>query len=580
MAVVVNPTWLAPALLCCALCSPPALGAPDPAEQAYQGARSGYYALKADAKARRLRDSWLTVARRFEAVAKSYPRSGRAPDALFTAAQMLGDLSRISLLPEDTTASVDDYRTLLDTYPHHRLADDAALALARAYLDRLNQPESAKKVLRRGLQLPRGDQTAKMRALLASLPAEPRERSAGGSSKHPETPAERKTLRGGSAAVASEAGERSTGKASASSSGASVARTKDSREAENGRSRSRLDSTEPAEPRGGAPTVAAEPSAGRGKETHEDSPPPDRTGSADEDDGDEIVQAGGGKRVAGVSSSPEPEVPRVKGVPDAGPLLALAPAGTVRERLRALGKRRSSDVTLAEQLGLKVRRVVIDAGHGGHDTGTIGAAGTKEKDVALAIAKRVGAILRDQGLMVVQTRERDRFVRLEDRTRMANVARGDLFLSIHCNSVPQKSLRGVETYSLNLSSDRYAIRLAARENSTSEKGLSDLQFLLADLTTRANTEESVRLATRVQNALVSRLVSRHEKSRDLGTKEALFYVLLGTKMPAILVETGFLSNAEEEHRLGSAEGQEAVARAIAAGVQDFLGNRERVAKVD
>jgi N-acetylmuramoyl-L-alanine amidase len=566
MAVVVNLTWLAAALLLCALCSAPAVAGPDPAEQAYQGARSGYYALKADAKRRRLRDSWLTVARRFEAVAKTYPRSGRAPDALFTAAQMLGDLSRISLLPEDTTASVEDYRTLLDSYPRHRLADDAALALARAYLDRLNQPEAAKRVLRRGLQLPRGDQTAKMRTLLTSLPAEPREGSAGGSTKHPETPSERKTLRGGSAAVASGAGERPTGKASAPSNKVSVARTKDSRGVEDGRS--------------------SESSASRSKETHEERLAAERTGSAvaaADEDGDEPAQAGGaelGKRLAGVSSSTEPEVPRVKGVPDAGPLLALAPAGTVRERLRALGKRRSSDVTLAEQLGLKVRRVVIDAGHGGHDTGTTGAAGTKEKDVALAIAKRVGAILRDQGLVVVQTRERDRFVRLEDRTRMANVARGDLFLSIHCNSVPQKSLRGVETYSLNLSSDRYAIRLAARENSTSEKGLSDLQFLLADLTTRANTEESVRLATRVQNALVSRLVSRHEKSRDLGTKEALFYVLLGTKMPAILVETGFLSNAEEEHRLGSAEGQEAVARAIAAGVEDFLGNRERVAKVD
>ena len=108
MAIVVNLTWLAAALLLCALCSAPAVAAADPAEQAYQGARSGYYALKADAKRRRLRDSWLTVARRFEAVAKTYPRSGRAPDALFTAAQMLGDLSRISLLPEDTTASVED----------------------------------------------------------------------------------------------------------------------------------------------------------------------------------------------------------------------------------------------------------------------------------------------------------------------------------------------------------------------------------------------------------------------------------------------------------------------------------------
>jgi N-acetylmuramoyl-L-alanine amidase len=563
MAVVVNPTWLAAALFLCAV---PAAAAPDPAEQAYQSARTGYYALKADAKRRRLRDSWLTVARRFEGVAKSYPHSARAPDALFTAAQMLGDLSRISLVPEDLSSSVEDYRTLLDAYPGHRLADDAALALAHAYLDRLNQPEAARRVLQRGVRLPRGDQTTRIRTLLASLPAETREATSAASTKHPEVRPERRTKRNNPTPVATGAQGSSPNRplAAAPSHGPSTARGKESRAEE----------PSPAE----RPDPAGVDDEGSGTVAGDEADAaesPDRSTPELRDAGRQR-----GKRVAGVSSPPELEVPRVKGVPDAGPLLALAPAGTVRERLRALGKRRTSDVTLAEQLGLKVRRVVIDAGHGGHDTGTIGVAGTKEKDVALAIAKKVGAILRDQGLEVVQTRERDRFVRLEDRTRLANVARGDLFLSIHCNSVPQKSLRGVETYSLNLSSDRYAIRLAARENSTSEKGLSDLQFLLADLTTRANTEESVRLATRVQNALVTRLVSRQEKSHDLGTKEALFYVLLGAKMPAILVETGFLSNAEEERRLASAEGQAGVARAIAAGVQDFLGNRERVAKVD
>ena len=151
---------------------------------------------------------------------------------------------------------------------------------------------------------------------------------------------------------------------------------------------------------------------------------------------------------------------------------------------------------------------------------------------------------------------------------------------MHCNSLPQRHIRGIETYTLNLASDRYAIRLAARENATSEKGMSDLQFLLADLATRANTEESVRLATQVQSGLVGSLRSKDRKLRDLGTKEALFYVLLGTKMPAILVETGFLSNAEEEKRLASPGYQEDVARSIASGVQDFLGHRDRLAKVN
>jgi N-acetylmuramoyl-L-alanine amidase len=274
------------------------------------------------------------------------------------------------------------------------------------------------------------------------------------------------------------------------------------------------------------------------------------------------------------------ETSRSSGTPDAGALLAAAPPTQVRERLRAIGKRGPSEVTLAEQLGLKFRRVVIDPGHGGHDNGTVGEGGVKEKDVALAIARKLRSVLTDQGLEVVLTRDTDRFVRLEERARIANAARGDLFISVHCNSLPQRQIRGIETYTLNLASNHYAIRLAARENATSEKGMSDLRFLLADLATRANTEESVRLATQVQSGLVSSLKGKDRKMRDLGTKEALFYVLLGTKMPAILVETGFLSNPDEEKRLGATGYQEDVARAIASGVQDFLGHRDRLAKAN
>ena len=119
MAVVVTPTRLG-VLFAVGVFALPALAAPDGAEQAYQAARKGYYALKKDPKRRKFRDSWLTVAHRFEAVAKKYPKSGRAPDSLFTAAQLLSDLSRISLVTDDATASMDDYRALLEGYPHRR----------------------------------------------------------------------------------------------------------------------------------------------------------------------------------------------------------------------------------------------------------------------------------------------------------------------------------------------------------------------------------------------------------------------------------------------------------------------------
>ncbi|MFP2957705.1 N-acetylmuramoyl-L-alanine amidase [Myxococcus sp. 1LA] len=250
-------------------------------------------------------------------------------------------------------------------------------------------------------------------------------------------------------------------------------------------------------------------------------------------------------------------------------------------RLKAVAKQsRSMELTLAEQLGLKVRRVVIDPGHGGHDTGAIGKGGTREKDVALAISQKLAEELREKGLEVVLTRDDDRFIRLEDRAKFANAEHGDLFISVHCNAAEKRSLRGIETYTLNTSADRYSIRLAARENASSEKGISDLQFILADLATKANTEESTRLASQVQRSLVGDLSRKYKGIRDLGHKEALFYVLLGVKMPAILVETSFLSNPDEEARLKSNVYQAEVAKAIARGVEEFLGDRRRVAKVD
>ena len=598
MAVVVNPTCLALALSVFAL---PAIAAPEPAEQVYQAARKGYYALKKDPKRRKFRDSWLTVAHRFEAVAKKYPTSARAPDSLFTAAQLLSDLSRISLLAEDGTASMEDYRTLLETYPRSALADDAALALARAHLER-EQPEAARKVLQRAAQLPRGDQSARLRALTASLPPEPRDggRKAGKGETvvRRETPAE---TRAATASARDSSSDPARESSTAERRTASGPRGADSRPAPatHGTSDARpapaltvrqapAHSVETPEwlkqvttPKPAAPEAEPTASSDEATEEEEDVEAAEPVAEVERAPGPSAVADPTRKRpVAGATVPPASEASRPSGQPDAGALLALAPPAQVRERLRAIRKRAPSEVTLAEQLGLKYRRVVIDPGHGGHDTGTVGADGTREKDVALGIAKKLRTVLTEQGLEVVLTRETDHFVRLEERARLANVARGDLFISVHCNSLPQRHIRGIETYTLNLASDRYAIRLAARENATSEKGMSDLRFLLADLATRANTEESVRLATQVQSGLVSKLTARDRKIRDLGTKEALFYVLLGTKMPAILVETGFLSNAEEEKRLASPEYQEAVARAIAAGVQDFLGTRQRLAKVN
>ena len=238
-----------------------------------------------------------------------------------------------------------------------------------------------------------------------------------------------------------------------------------------------------------------------------------------------------------------------------------------------------SGLPLAQQLGLKVRRIVVDAGHGGKDTGAIGPHGVREKDMTLAIARKLAARLKSLGFQVVMTRNKDVFVPLDDRTRIANEAHADLFVSVHCNAARRRKLEGVETWTLNVSSDRYAARLAAFENAEAERTVSDLRLILADLATKANASDARDLAQSVQSSLVRTLRSRVGKVRDHGVKQALFYVLLGTHMPSILVETGFISNPSEEARLKSLRFQDGTAEAIARGVKDFVDSRRRLASV-
>ncbi|HSP79688.1 MAG TPA: N-acetylmuramoyl-L-alanine amidase [Myxococcaceae bacterium] len=480
----------------------------DAAEDAYEEARKAYYSLKGDAARRKLRHHWLNVARKFEAVASHHPKSARAPDALYTAGELLNELSRISFVAEDRQGAIDDYTRLIESHPRHRLSDDAALSLARMYFERMDQPEAARRVLTDILKAnSRGDRARELKALLASLPPPPR----------------------------------------------APARKAPAPKAEEGNS-SLLDAI------------------------HRHARKPDLSKAAQKQASEAPKAEPKPLPVVRVELSKPVEPPAAE---PPKPVTAPVDEQVAEARLKAVAKvSKEAELTLAEQLGLKVRRVVIDAGHGGHDSGAVSRKGLKEKDVTLAISQKLARELRNRGLEVVLTRDDDRYLKLEDRAQMANQARGDLFISIHCNSAPTSKLRGIETYTLNTSADRYSIRLAARENASSEKGISDLQFILADLATKANTEESSRLAHQVQKNLVGHLSRRYKQVKNLGTKEALFYVLLGTKMPAILVETSFLSHPEEAKRLGSEKYQDDVARAIAEGVEEFLGSRHKLAQVD
>jgi N-acetylmuramoyl-L-alanine amidase len=228
--------------------------------------------------------------------------------------------------------------------------------------------------------------------------------------------------------------------------------------------------------------------------------------------------------------------------------------------------------SIARQLALGVGRVVIDPGHGGKDYGAPGIIkGVHEKDVNLAIAKRLAEeIRRELGCEVILTRDTDRYLALEERTAIANTERADLFISIHANASRNHLASGIETYFLNLTTDEESIAVAARENATSRKNISELQTILNDLLQNAKINESSRLATYVQKNMITDLTRNFDRINDKGVKQAPFYVLIGAQMPAILVETAFISNKMECARLVDSNYQETLVRGIVAGIRHYI----------
>jgi N-acetylmuramoyl-L-alanine amidase len=227
--------------------------------------------------------------------------------------------------------------------------------------------------------------------------------------------------------------------------------------------------------------------------------------------------------------------------------------------------------SLIRALGLKMGKIVVDAGHGGSDTGTVGRRGVKEKDVVLDVALRLGKLLEKRlGAEVVYTREDDSFIPLEQRTAIANQARADLFISLHANSSRNTSARGIETYYLNFTSSEEALEVAARENAVSEKGIHELQDLVEKITLTDKIDESREFAAEVQRALYSGLSKRTRRLRDRGVKKAPFVVLIGAEMPSILAEISFLSNPADEKNLNNAKYRQRIAEALSRGIEQYV----------
>ena len=228
------------------------------------------------------------------------------------------------------------------------------------------------------------------------------------------------------------------------------------------------------------------------------------------------------------------------------------------------------ETSLVRALGLKIGRIVIDAGHGGHDSGTLGYGGIEEKDVVLDVALRLGKLLHERlGAEIIYTRSDDTFIPLETRTAIANKAQADLFLSIHANSSRDESARGVETYYLNFTTQLDALEVAARENAVSDQSIHQLSDLVKKIALKDKIAESREFASDVQESLYGGLEKGNEGLKDRGVKKAPFVVLIGANMPSILAEISFVTNPNDARELEEPAYRERVAESLYRGVARY-----------
>lgn len=230
-------------------------------------------------------------------------------------------------------------------------------------------------------------------------------------------------------------------------------------------------------------------------------------------------------------------------------------------------------ITLMRALGLKIKRIVIDPGHGGSDTGAMGKDGIYEKDVVLDIALRLRAAIQQQmkDVEVILTRDTDRYIPLEERTAIANAKQADLFISIHTNSSPSNAATGVETYFLSLEATKEELEVATRENATTSRNAGELQALLQRIVLDNKVVESRDFAQHVQNSMVSGLGKANSHSSfNRGVKKAPFVVLLGTNMPSILAEVSFISHPKDAEALRTAEFRQNIAESLFDGIHSYV----------
>ena len=554
-----------------------AAGTNVPAEKQFKSAKKNYTRFMANSKEWGQRQRWESLIKEFDGLARNYPRSKRADDALYLAGGLYSSLYNYSGWSIDLQQSAKRYKALLKNYRQSRLADDALYNLGTISL-KLNDQYRAREYWQRLLkEYPDSDMQRRTRSQLKKLDSAKKVVV----SRIPHKKARVKKSQYRKAARRKPASGKS----------------RYAKKSYRGKTRI-LDLRHWSSPTYTRVVIdldrEAEFTKGILKDKHnskqtksiylnlQNSVIPEVSREIAINDGilqrvkisqfnDHTVRAviHVGKidhyKIFGLSNPPRIVIDVIGGdYRHAGKKAARKSSGSKYTK-------KSKSLSLAQQLGLGVGTIVIDAGHGGKDPGALSPGGGQEKNVVLDIAKRLRTILQKRlKFKVITTRDTDRFIPLEERTGIANTKKADLFISIHANASHNRKAHGVSTYFLNLSTDKQAMELAALENSTSTKNIGQLQSILNDLMQNSKIKESSRLAGCVQGALVTKLRKSYSKVSNLGVKQAPFYVLIGAQMPSILVEVSFISNKMESQRLASPAYRQKIAEGLADGVQKYI----------
>jgi N-acetylmuramoyl-L-alanine amidase len=524
-------------------------------------------ALYRSEKKMKYRDNWEKCMDIYEKVYALYPKSEQAPWALYREARMFTKLYGYSGRDGDLNQAIEHLRKLTEEYPDHRLADDAQYRIGEIHYEVLKDSSQAYvEFLKVDIRYPSGDMRPQAKAMLEELSALLNKKNRGEEPKEPP------------------------------SSPSDLTSVKDIRHWSTPTyTRVVIDLEGPVEY--SADLLQEDPEHQKPRRLYVDL---EKTRVSSDIESSVTIEDGLLQRARAGQFAPD----KVRVVLDINSIdnhhifamhdpfrivvdVRSAEAkkrrspGASREKEspaeKGKGKTPEDPMPLVEQLGFGVKTIVIDPGHGGKDPGTYINGRIQEKDIVLSLAKILAKRIKERfDCDVFLTREKDIFMTLEQRTAFAVTKRADLFISLHVNAYRTAEIHGLETYILSLTDDERAKAVAATENATTEENISDLQRTISDLLLNTKVVDSKRLATEVQEGMIVEAGKVHKEIKDLGVKGAPFYVLMGADMPAILVETGFITNPSERALLLSNEYQEKLALGIVSGIEEYKKGLEEV----